>query len=165
MNMADGAAPEPVAAAGRAAKFLETWNALPRCDHSASRWRDNFDRRCAREWVHGADVNDFMFRTLKYLPRRIFLQLNGDCEGECIAPPLCVNYHLGIPFGQLKKILGPDFGLNLKWGSPKKVHRPKAEIGGLGRHHSTLPTFIFIWVDPTGTPPYWSPGKRNLCAK
>jgi len=72
MNMADGAAPEPLAAAGRAAKFLETWNALPR-------WRDNFDRRCAREWVHGADVNDFMFRTLKYLPRRIFLQLNGDC--------------------------------------------------------------------------------------
>ena len=50
----------------------------------------------------------------RYLPRRNFLQLNGNCEGDCILPTLCVNnnYHLGIPFGQLKKFLGLglDFG-------------------------------------------------------
>ena len=48
----------------------------------------------------------------RYLPRRNFLQLNGDCEDDCIVPTLCVNnnYHLGIPFGQLKKFLGLDFG-------------------------------------------------------
>ena len=40
------------------------------------------------------------------------MQLNGDCEGDCIVPTLCVNNncHLGIPFGQLKKLLGLDFG-------------------------------------------------------
>ena len=132
----------------------------PRNDFIVSEWKPEFEARCADDWVEDADVNDVMHHILACLPRRTNLQLNGDCEGVCIAPFLCVNFHLGIRYEQLKKILGDDFGRYLKWGLGKTncVHRPT----GLKRHNKALPGFIFLYIDTTGAYPYVTPGKSPL---
>jgi len=108
--MADGAAPAAVAPAGRAAKFFETWNALPLTPPPGGGMNSTADAR-GNECMELMSMTSCPGRS-RYLPRRNFLQLNGDCEDDCIVPTLCVNnnYHLGIPFGQLKKFLGLDFG-------------------------------------------------------
>jgi len=99
-----------------------------------------------------------MHHILTHVSRPMNLELNGDCARVCIAPFFCVNYHLGMPFEQLKKILGDDFGRFLKWGVGKTnlVHRTSA---GARRHNNALDGFIFLWVDPSGSPPYVTPGK------
>ena len=156
---AEKAAAAAAAARADAAKtFLEEWYLLPRKEHTASRWEEDFHRRCLLPWVEGADVNDVMHRMLTNLPRRMNLQFNGDCGGVCIAPFLCVNFHLGMPFEQLKKIVGDDFGTRLKWGFGKTnlVHRTSQEAK---RHNKALDGFIFLWSDPSGTPPYVTPRK------
>ena len=131
----------------------------PRNDFIVSEWKPEFEARCADDWVEDADVNDVMHHILACLPRCMNLQLNGDCEvGVCIAPFLCVNFHLGMPFEQLKKIVGDDFGTRLKWGFGKTnlVHRTSQEAK---RHNKALDGFIFLWIDPSGMSPYVTPRK------
>jgi hypothetical protein len=160
-QVATPAASKASARADAAKKFKTEWDSRPREDHTASWWEPDFRLRCERGWVNGADVNDVMHNILTNVPRRMNLQLNGDCEGVCIAPWLCVNYYLGMPFEQLKEITGKDFGRFLKWGFGRNhlVHRASA---GAKRHNNALDDFIFLWVDPTGSPPYVTPGKPSL---
>ena len=53
-----------------------------------------------------ADINDLYTRLVDHAPRRVWLELNGDPEGICFAPWLCVSSILRIRPERLRAILG-----------------------------------------------------------
>jgi hypothetical protein len=77
--------------------------------------------------------------------------------GECYAPFLTLHYHLGIEFGMFADIFGNDFK-KLKWGMPGTSKIFFFAAGdGLRRHSNFLPFAVWVWIDPTGAPPYLTP--------
>jgi hypothetical protein len=60
------------------------------------------------------DVNDLRQRIIKYCPRRMWLQWNGDAEGECYAPFLCVHLYSGLSFETFARLLGSDLGQRMR---------------------------------------------------
>lgn len=62
------------------------------------------------------DVNDLRQRIIKYCPRRMWLQWNGDVAGECYAPFLCAHLYSGLSFETFAQLLGSDLGRRMAWG-------------------------------------------------
>jgi hypothetical protein len=139
--------------------FIVAWKAEPR----RVTCLPDFEQRCLDGRNVGADLNDVRHCMLVDSPRRMHLQLNGNALGECYAPFLCVHYWAVMPYELFVEQLGDDFGRSLVWGKSNQIIFHRALKGnGLARHHSSLAPGKWLWVDPSGGPPYLTPGKCKL---
>lgn len=128
--------------------------------YASDRFEVSLEGRGYKAWNHDGsiDVNDVRLRMLQRLPRRMHLQLNGNAEGECYAPFLCVHFHLGISYQEFVDVMGDDFGQRMAWGLPGTrsiIHRDR---NGLSRHSYVLPKSSWFYIDPSFAIPYWTPG-------
>jgi hypothetical protein len=153
--------------------------AREQCKHAITRllaaverrlWREDFDAlprfdvplkgRGFTAWESDGskDINDLRQRMLERLPRRMHLEMSGNAEGECYAPFFCVHVHLGIPFKEFVELIGDDFGWRLAWGRPGSTEFIHRDRRGLRRHHNSLDSASWIWVDTTLAIPYLTAG-------
>ena len=129
--------------------------------------QEEFERRCEREEIEHAEINDILHHMMTYLPQRCWLVLN-DHHGVCeVCPLLSVHFLLGIPHGVLERAFAPLRWANrFKWpsNSGSAIFYTRSKTGdGLklsyrkgGADYS--PHAIWIWMDRSGVPPYRGPG-------
>jgi hypothetical protein len=109
------------------------------------------------------DVNDLRQRIIKYCPRRMWLQWNGDAEGECYAPFLSVHFHIGVPFETFVGLLGSDLGRRMTWGVEGSVSIVFRVQTGLKRHSNFLEPSQWFYIDTSQAGPYLTPGILARC--
>lgn len=143
------------------AEWFRVWDGLPRRTTDIPA---DISRRWEEPWVSSADVNDLRSQLVSRLPRCLWLQWNGDAQGECYAPFLCAHYWVGMPFDQFVELLGGRCGSDLAWGNGGSKILHKQGNGGLRRHHNYLPFASFAWMDPTGTAPSHTTSKPEAPA-
>lgn len=92
------------------AEWLSGWGSLSR---RTTNLPGDYYHRCDELWVSSADVNDLRSKLVSRLSRCLWLQWNGDAEGECYAPFLCAHFWVGMPFNQFVGLLGKQYGRDL----------------------------------------------------